>query len=99
MNPKQQAIWNEVRERDSESCVLCGAQGAEIHHIIPRSRCKEEDLWKVQNMAVTCWECHHNGRVAIEARAGEIIGILVDRYPEYEDWYAERPQFNAYLGE
>lgn len=93
MNPKQKKVWEAVIERDNGLC-FCGATGCEVHHIVPRSRCFE-NLWTLQNMRVVCWSCHHSG---IEGRTSEILIEMIERFPEYEDWYRDRAEFRGYLG-
>jgi 5-methylcytosine-specific restriction endonuclease McrA len=53
----------DVIQRDGEMCVQCGAPGAEIDHIIPRSRFgrkrkKEQD--ELSNLQLLCLPCHRS---------------------------------------
>lgn len=45
----------EVYERDGGLCVLCGRQGAHIHHIVFRSQGGTDDM---ENLVTLCGECH-----------------------------------------
>lgn len=46
-----------ARERDMGKCVLCGAAGAEVDHIIPVI--KGGGLCAVSNLRTLCITCHH----------------------------------------
>lgn len=49
------ALKREVRERDDQECVVCGAEGTVVHHIIPHG---QGGTHKKENLAVLC-DRHH----------------------------------------
>jgi 5-methylcytosine-specific restriction endonuclease McrA len=92
MKPYQRKVWLEVIARDYQACVRCGAPGSEVHHILGRGICWEDDLWAAPNMAVLCKKCHDDMMHTVNGR-GELLRRIVDRNPAYLDWYAERRAF------
>ena len=55
-------IRDQVRERDL-CCKLCWSQsiyskGEEVHHIIPREVCDEDQVFDVHNCIYLCRDCH-----------------------------------------
>ena len=69
-----------IRERDKESCILCGKGYEEIHHIKARSSGGTNDL---ENLCCLCWHCKrikiHNGIYPKEYRK-MLQQILKERY-------------------
>lgn len=56
-------IRQQVRERDL-CCRLCWyngmySKGDEVHHIIPREVCDEDQVFDVSNCIYLCRDCHH----------------------------------------
>lgn len=56
-------IRQEVRQRDL-CCRLCWSKGIyslgeEVHHIIPREVCDEDQVFDPENCVLLCRECHH----------------------------------------
>lgn len=56
-------IRQEVRQRDL-CCRLCWSKGVyspgeEVHHIIPREACDEDQVFDPENCVLLCRECHH----------------------------------------
>lgn len=57
-------IRQEVRQRDL-CCRLCWSKGVyspgeEVHHIIPREVCDEDQVFDPENCVLLCRECHHD---------------------------------------
>ena len=80
------SAYEEVRERDRGFCLLCllsgqRIQGTEVHHIIPRGRCRgkwgylRED---VRNLALLCHAHHQPSPSREEAR--DLLLYLRERY-------------------
>lgn len=60
---KWRKIRNEVRERDL-CCKLCWSQGTyspieEVHHIVAREACDEDQVFNPNNCIGLCRSCHH----------------------------------------
>lgn len=56
-------IRDQVRERDL-CCKLCWSQGIyskgeEVHHIIAREVCDDDQVFDVHNCIYLCRDCHH----------------------------------------
>lgn len=56
-------IRAQARERDL-CCKLCWSQGTyspieEVHHIVPREVCDEDQVFDVRNVISLCRSCHH----------------------------------------
>lgn len=96
MKPKQRKVWERVIARDNQTCVYCGGEGAEVHHVVGRAICPEEDLWTEQNMCVLCKECHVD-MAHTKIMREELLAILSEEHPEYLDWYCERLHFSRYI--
>lgn len=57
-----------VRERDGGKCRSCGRAGAEVHHLVYRSRGGDHDP---NNLALLCQRCHEDIHAhLIEVRFG-----------------------------
>ena len=57
-------IRQQVRERDL-CCQLCWhngtySKGEEVHHIVPREFCDEDQVFDAHNCIYLCRECHHD---------------------------------------
>jgi 5-methylcytosine-specific restriction endonuclease McrA len=86
------SVYEAVVRRDRGFCQLCALrgyrlQGAEIHHIVPRSRCVGQ--WQylrhdIRNLAMLCVSCHHPHPSRHEAQLllRELRGAYGYRYDE-----------------
>lgn len=57
-------IRQEVRERDL-CCKLCWnngvySPGQEVHHIVPREVCDDDQVFDTENCILLCRDCHHH---------------------------------------
>ena len=56
-----------VFERDGGRCVVCNAQGVQVHHIRPRSVGGNNALDNLMLVCVSChWRCHNEPKWSIE---------------------------------
>lgn len=70
-NYKYSKLKHRVADRDNNSCVICGAAGADIHHVIFRSQSGEDAM---DNLVVLCRR-HHTMAHGVHAK--EIREILM----------------------
>lgn len=54
-----------VYERDGGACVLCGAHGAHIHHVVFRSQGGKD---AADNLVTLCGGCHERAHGVIRSR-------------------------------
>lgn len=59
-----------VKERD-QVCVSCGAEGEELHHVIPKGRFYRkwytfDDVNDERNLMYLCCHCHHKATTSNE---------------------------------
>jgi len=79
-------IWKKIAlYRADNRCEKCGEIGVNVHHIIPKSRCRAL-RWDVDNALVLCPRDHTMGRVS--AHSLNYLGQV-----EFHNWC------NEYLGE
>jgi 5-methylcytosine-specific restriction endonuclease McrA len=88
-----------VYQRDGGKCVLCGEPGQEgPHHIVSRGAVSEAYKWDEHNLATLC-PGHHNEYANTRWVSALIMRKLIERFPEYETWYASVPEFAWRLDE
>jgi len=75
-------VRREVVKRDNGLCCLCGRQGNDVAHYIPRSL---GGLGVKENLLVLCRSCHHSYDNSKHRRTikGEIEAYLKRMY---DDW-------------
>lgn len=68
---QEKAFWwkisKQVRDRDQNRCIWCGAQAKEVHHIKPLSRGGTTTL---TNLACICEACHNKRHLHLHASRG-----------------------------
>lgn len=71
-----------VFKRDQSRCVVCGAEGKDAHHLIPRKRFTDGGYY-LDNGVTLCYDCHYDaetGKItAPELR--KLAGIKFLRLP------------------
>lgn len=73
-NEIPKAVSHLVRNRDQGRCIVCGAQGTERMHRIPR----RDGGHKTSNIALGCHACH--ARAHASPKWGYDMGIMASRY-------------------
>lgn len=95
MTVRHDRIIEAVRERDGESCIICGQWAQAVHHIIPRSQLPgprlDAILWDVKNVCLLCVE-HHDDNRHTGHGIRECIEKMIELYGyDYNlnpwDWY------------
>ena len=81
-NREFQRMRKVVYERDNGLCVLCGAQAAEVHHIVFRSQLGTNSAI---NLACLCRHCHEmaHGVQAKEVRL-RLATLVNSKEAKYE---------------
>lgn len=97
MKSWQRLAWLAVIARDHGACLRCGRAGSEVHHILSRSLCPQEDLWTLQNMVSLCKNCHSSMAHTKAGRAA-MLSLMVRNRPQYAAWYDAREHFRSRRG-
>ena len=66
MTARHNRIIEEVRERDADSCIICGQWAEAVHHICSRAQLPgtrlDAVLWDERNVCLLCVEHHDDNR-------------------------------------
>lgn len=84
-------LRDRIKERD-QICQSCGAEGDEVHHVIPRGRFYQkwytfDDVNDERNLMFLCFRCHHKATTS-NAELERLIKLQEKRFG------ALRKQFN-----
>jgi hypothetical protein len=52
----EEEVQSEVRRRDRFQCQMCGAEGEQYAHIVPKS---DGGAYELNNLIFLCWRCHN----------------------------------------
>ncbi len=66
-----------VIERDGGLCVLCGAIGTDLHHVLGR---EGKRLTDIKHIVLLCHDCHEWAGGHIRASRAELLSLLTMRY-------------------
>ena len=53
----EEEVQGEVRRRDRFQCQMCGAEGEQYAHIVPKS---DGGAYELNNLIFLCWRCHNS---------------------------------------
>ena len=95
MSVRHDRIIEAVRERDGDTCIICGQWAEAVHHVVPRSQLPgprlEGLLWDMRNVCLLCVEHHDDNRHTVQG-IRECLAAMSEKYGyDYEDmpwrWY------------
>ena len=84
-------VKREVMERDGGLCIVCGAPGDPVSHVVRRS---QGGLGVARNVVTHCWRCHQ----MYDLRTSEAVRQSTMDYIKrmYPGWTAESVKYSKY---
>ena len=85
------AVKRAVMERDGGLCIVCGAPGEPVSHVIRRS---QAGLGVVQNIVTHCWRCHQ----MYDLRTSDAVRQATMDYIKkcYPDWTEKSVKYSKW---
>lgn len=71
-----EALRQEIRQRDRGICMFCGAPGVEVHHVVPRGKGGDKRCNNPANLILVCRLCHD----MLEKRNKDVGWLVIQAY-------------------
>lgn len=84
------AVKREVMERDGGMCIVCGAPGDPVSHVIRRT---QGGLGIARNIVTHCWRCHFKFDNYDQHTRIETFNYIKKCYP---DWTEESVKYSKW---